>query len=260
MEKIIDTHAHYDDEAFDSDRDEALGRLFEESCKAVINIGCDLKNIEKTLELTRKFPCAFAAVGIHPEFASEVPQNFIEQLEKIASEKKVVALGEMGLDYHYEGYSREKQIEIFEKQLVLAKKLDMPAVIHSRDATSDTLDILRKHRPRGVVHCFSGSPEVAEEIIKLGMYISFTGVITFRNAKKAVASCAVIPLERLMLETDCPYMTPEPHRGQRCDSGFIPYTAAKIAEIKQMNTDELIKTCNKNAVNLFGLAKFKEMC
>ena len=163
----------------------------------------------------------------------------------IRNNPKAVAVGEIGLDYHYDGYDRDRQIQIFEEQMELAKELDLPVIIHSRDAVEDTLTLLKKHRPRGIVHCFSGSAEVAKEIIKLDMYIGFTGVLTFKNAKKALKALAEVPMERLLLETDCPYMAPVPFRGKRCDSSMIAYTAEKAAEIKEMDVQQLIDiTCN----------------
>lgn len=253
MIKTIDTHAHYDAEEFDEDRDELLKRLFAESVDSIITMGCSLKSSAAALKLAEKYERMYAAVGIHPEDCENLPADYISQIKALAANKKVRAIGEIGLDYHYDGSDREKQIACFEEQLSLAKELDLPVVIHSRDATKDTLDILEKYRPRGVVHCFSGSSETAREILRLGLMISFTGVLTFKNAKKAVEACEVIPLDRIMLETDCPYMSPVPHRGERCDSGMVRFTAEKLAQIKGISTDEAILACNKNAVEFFGL-------
>ena len=224
MIKTIDTHAHYDAEEFDADRDELLTQLFAESVDR-----------------------------IHPEDCENLPDDYISQIKTLAANKKVRAIGEIGLDYHYDGFSREKQIACFKEQLKLAQELDFPVVIHSRDATKDTLDILAEYRPRGVVHCFSGSAETAREILRLGLMISFTGVLTFKNAKKAVEACEVIPLDRIMLETDCPYMSPVPHRGERCDSSMVRFTAEKLAQIKGISTDKAILACNRNAIEFFGL-------
>ena len=164
-----------------------------------------------------------------------------------------MAIGEIGLDYHYEGFDREKQIEVFERQVSLSKELDIPIIVHSRDATEDTLNILKKYRPSGVVHCFSGSAETAKEIINLGMYIGFTGVITFKNAKKALRSLEAVPLERLVLETDCPYMSPVPYRGKRCDSSMIAYTAEKASEIKGIPVQELLDITCRNGLDLYRI-------
>ena len=166
---------------------------------------------------------------------------------------RVCALGEIGLDYHYDNTDKAIQAEVFEKQLELAKKLSRPVIIHSRDACEDTMNILKKHLPRGVLHCFSGSAETAAEVVKLGMYVGFTGVLTFKNAKKALAACEAVPLDRLLLETDCPYMAPVPYRGKRCDSTMLRFTAEKMAEIKGVSTEELIKITKQNAETLFGI-------
>lgn len=253
MIKTIDTHAHYDAEEFDADRDELLTRLFAESVDSIITMGCSLKSSAAALKLAEKYERMYAAVGIHPEDCENLPDDYISQIKTLAANKKVRAIGEIGLDYHYDGFSREKQIACFKEQLKLAQKLDFPVVIHSRDATKDTLDILAEYRPRGVVHCFSGSAETAREILRLGLMISFTGVLTFKNAKKAVEACKVIPLDRIMLETDCPYMSPVPHRGERCDSSMVRFTAEKLAQIKGISTDEAILACNRNAIEFFGL-------
>ena len=251
--KVIDTHAHYDDEAFDCDRDELLQRLLSSSVDKIITIGCSLERSRMAAELSGKYDNIFAAVGIHPEDCYDLPEDYLYQIEQLASGKKVVAIGEIGLDYHYEGYNKELQQKCFKEQLQLAARLDMPVVVHSRDATKDTLEILRENKPKGVVHCFSGSAETAREILEIGMMISFTGVLTFKNARKAVEACSVIPLDRLMLETDCPYMAPVPYRGERCDSSMVYNIAEKVAEIKGITVEEVIKTCNRNAEEFFGL-------
>ena len=253
MIKTIDTHAHYDAEEFDADRDELLTQLFAESVDSIITMGCSLKSSAAALKLAEKYERMYAAVGIHPEDCENLPDDYISQIKTLAANKKVRAIGEIGLDYHYDGFSREKQIACFKEQLKLAQELDFPVVIHSRDATKDTLDILATYRPRGVVHCFSGSAETAREILRLGLMISFTGVLTFKNAKKTVEACEVIPLDRIMLETDCPYMSPVPYRGERCDSSMVRFTAEKLAQIKGISTDEAILACNRNAIEFFGL-------
>lgn len=252
--KIIDTHAHYDDSQFDNDRDELLKRILDESVEAIINIGCDIESSRFSIDLSHKYQNIFAAVGIHPENCDNVPDNYIELLKEMAKDNKVKAIGEIGLDYHYEGYSAEKQQEVFIRQLILADELSLPVIIHSRDATEDTMRILKEVKPqRAVMHCFSGSAETAAELLKLGIYISFTGVLTFKNAKKAVKVCEIIPLDRLMTETDSPYMAPVPHRGERCDSSLTHFTAGKIAEIKGISYEEAVRTCNENAVRFFNL-------
>jgi len=253
--KIIDTHAHYDDEAFDIDREELLSSLPEKGVKSIITQGISIEKSKSALLLADKYNYIYATVGVHPEDVNTVDLNsdWIEQLSKLLNHPKAVAVGEIGLDYHYDGYDKDKQILIFEEQLKLANKLNLPCVIHSRDATKDTITLLQKHKPKGVMHCFSGSVETAEIILNLGMYIGFTGVLTFKNAKKAVEACKKVPIDRLLLETDCPYMAPVPFRGKRCDSSMIIKTAKKAAEIKELPLDELIENCNNNAISLFKL-------
>ena len=254
MTEIFDSHAHYDDSAFDSDRYQLLDGLFADGVCGIINVGCSLKSCESSLALAEKYDNIYAAVGIHPEDAAKLPEDYLIRLEKFAAHEKAVAIGEIGLDYYYEGYDREAQLRVFEEQLQLAKKLSMPVIIHSRDACADTMELLKKYRPKGVMHCFSGSAETAMEIVGLGMYVGFTGVLTFKNAKKAVAACAAVPADRLLLETDCPYMAPTPHRGERCHSGMIRLTAEKMAEIKGVTCDEMLKICRENTMRLFGIA------
>ena len=184
----------------------------------------------------------------------ETPADYIDRLKSlIASHPKVKAVGEIGLDYHYENYDREKQIRFFREQLALAAELDMPVIVHSRNAAEDTVDILKEFRPRGVVHCFSGSAETAKEILKTGMYIGFTGVLTFKNAKKALKALAEVPMDRLFMETDCPYMAPEPLRGRRSDSSMIEFTAAKAAEVKGIPVQELIDITCRNGMTMYGI-------
>ncbi len=204
-------------------------------------------------DLADKYDFVYFTAGVHPEDVDSIGDNWLSELEKLLSHEKAVAVGEIGLDYHYEGFDRNKQIAVFEQQLILANRLNKPVVIHSRDATKDVLDLLKKHHPKGVMHCFSGSVETAREVLDLGLYISFTGALTFKNAKKAVAACEAIPAERLMLETDSPYMAPHPFRGNRCDSSFIRITAEKMAEIKGLDTDEMVRISNENAATLFGI-------
>lgn len=251
--KVIDTHAHYDDPAFDSDRDELLTEILNESVDKLITIGCSIEGSRNAIKIAEKFPSVYASVGIHPSDCMGSSDNYIDILREMSKNKKVVAIGEIGLDYHYDGYDKETQIDCFIKQLELAKELSLPVIIHSREATSDTMDILRKYKPKGVVHCFSGSVETAREIIELGMMISFTGVLTFKNSRKAVEACSAIPMERIMLETDSPYMAPVPHRGKRNNSSYVLHVAEKVAEIKNMTIDEVITICNENAVRFFGL-------
>lgn len=250
---IFDTHAHYDDSRFDEDRDELISSLGEKGISYIVNCGCDLKSSLTTLSLSEKYDFIYAAIGVHAHEAEEVTEEDMQKLEELYKSKKVVAVGEIGLDYHYDFSPRERQLEIFERQLILANRLGLPVIVHDREAHEDTFNLLRKHRPKGVVHCFSGSAELARETVKLGMYIGLGGAVTFKNAKKPVEVAKDVPLNRLLLETDAPYMTPVPFRGQRCDSSHIAYTAEKIAEIKGIDVQELIDICNKNAKELFRI-------
>lgn len=252
MLTYIDSHAHYDDEQFDGDRDELLDRLHENGVRNIVNIGCSLERSQFSVDLAEKYPFVYAAVGVHPEDAPDTPDGYLSKVEFWTANPKVVAIGEIGLDYHYEGFDRELQIRFFKEQLDLAEKSGLPVVIHSRDATEDTMNILRRRgRVKGVMHCFSGSVETAKQVLELGMNISFTGVLTFKNARKAVEAVKVIPLDRLMLETDCPYMAPEPYRGKRCDSGMITRVIDKIAEIKDVSPEIVAEATMANTLRLF---------
>ena len=252
---IFDSHSHYDDKAFDDDREELLStKLKEGGVSGVIHACAYFENVLDGVLMAEKHDFMYSSVGVHPEECENLPENYISVLRDIAlSHKKVVAIGEIGLDYHYDGFDRDFQIKIFKEQLSLAKELSLPVIIHSRDATGDMMEILREYRPCGVMHCFSGSAETAKEVLSLGMYLGFTGVVTFKNAKKAIEAVSVTPVDRLLLETDCPYMAPEPFRGKRCDSRLIEYTAEKIAEIKGVPTQEMIDIANENTKRLFGI-------
>lgn len=254
MSLIFDTHAHYDDSAFNEDREEKLSSLPNDNIYAVINAGADIESSKKSINLSENYPYIYAAVGIHPENISSTPKDYISRLEKlILSGKKVVGVGEIGLDYHYTKENKQQQKELFENQVKLAIKHDLPVIVHDRDAHADTMEILKKHKPKGVVHCFSGSLEMAKEIIKIGMYIGIGGVVTFKNAKNIVDVAENISLEHIVLETDAPYMAPAPFRGKRCDSSYIKYTAEKISEIKNIDLKEVFEITKQNAKNLFGV-------
>lgn len=249
---IFDTHAHYDDKVFDIDREELLEHLFSSTVCNVINVGCSIETSKKSIELSKIYPQVFAAIGIHPLEINDSPENYIEILKNLSSFKKVVAIGEIGLDYHYDDApSAEIQKQVFELQLKLAKDLDLPVIVHSRESTKDTMDILKKYKPKGVVHCFSGSLETANEILNLGMYIGLGGTVTFKNAKNPINVAKNIPLEKLLLETDAPYMSPVPFRGKRCDSSLIKYTAEKICEIRNIQFEDLLNITKSNAEKLF---------
>lgn len=250
---IFDSHAHYDDERFDPDREEVLTSLQQNGVCNVIDIGCDLPTSRKAVALAEQYPFFYAAVGYHPHEAEDFTEEDFVEIQQMLSHPKVVALGEIGLDYHYDLSPREKQIEVFERQLKLAEERDIPIIIHTREATQDTLSLLEKYRCRGVVHCYSGSAETAKVLLKMGYHIGFTGVITFQNARKIVEACAIVPPERILLETDCPYMAPVPFRGKRCWSPMIEKTAERVAEIKGMDTQTLIDTARENTKRLFGI-------
>lgn len=251
---IFDTHAHYADHAFDEDRESVLAELPSKGVKLVMLASSSVEDTVENSELSKRYDYIYAASGVHPESVETNPENYLGIVEKtILENPKIRAVGEIGLDYHYEGFDRERQKELFCRQIELAQRLGMPIIVHSRDATEDTLDILKKYKPKGVVHCFSGSAETAEEILKLGMYIGFTGVITFKNAKKAVRALEAVPLDRLLLETDCPYMAPVPFRGKRCDSSMISYTAQKAAEIKGVTLEELLDATLENGKRMYNI-------
>lgn len=259
INNIFDSHAHYDDEQFDGDRDELIASLPSKGVCAVINCASDLKSSATSAELSEKYPFFWCACGIHPHEAekelksaniSEIKQKIIDFTKK----KKCVAIGEIGLDYHYDFSSRELQKEIFELQLKLSKELDLPVIIHDREAHEDTMTLLKKYKPKGVVHCFSGSVEMAQEVLKLGMYIGLGGAVTFKNAKKPVAVAAATDISRILLETDCPYMAPVPLRGTRCSSDMIAYSAQTIANIKNIDVQMLVDTATENTKRLFEIA------
>lgn len=253
LKNIFDTHAHYDDERFDEDRYTLLAELNKSCTSAIINCGCDLESSLETISLAEKFPFIYAAVGVHPHEAETVNDTELDKIKELYKKDKVVAVGEIGLDYYYDFSPREKQLEIFRKQIITAKELSLPVIIHDRDAHEDTMNILKELQPKGVVHCFSGSAEMAKEILKLGLYIGIGGAVTFKNARKPVEVVEIVPLDKLLLETDAPYMTPVPFRGKRCDSSHIAYTAQRIAEIKGIEAQELIDRCSENAKRLFGI-------
>ena len=251
--QIFDTHSHYTDSAFDEDRDQVLDALPKEGIIHAVLAGTTLEDSAAGIALTRRYDYLYAAVGIHPETAGQQPADYLAQLERMAADPRVVAVGEIGLDYHYEGYDRDVQIRLFREQLDLAKQLDLPVIIHARDCTEDYVNILREMRPRGVVHCFSGSAETAREVLKLGMYIGFTGVLTFKNAKKALKALAEVPEDKLVLETDCPYMAPVPFRGKRCGSRMIPYTAEAAALVRGTDTQTILEQTCRNGERLFNI-------
>ncbi|MBE5890457.1 MAG: TatD family deoxyribonuclease [Lachnospiraceae bacterium] len=261
---IFETHAHYEDHKFDEDREALLASLPECGISPVINVGSQLATTEESVELAKKYDYIYAAVGIHPseiETGDRIKELGLEgtiaRLRELASYEKTVSIGEIGLDYYWdkEPQVQARQREWFRAQLSLAKEVNLPVVIHSRDAAEDTLSIMREAAAwgiRGVIHCYSYSPEIAKEYVKMGYFIGVGGVVTFKNAKKLVATVEQIPMESILLETDCPYMAPEPHRGSRNDSRNIPYVIEKIAQIKGISPKEVEEVARENAFRLFS--------
>lgn len=252
---IFDSHTHYDDPAFDPDREQLLSGLAAQGVEAVMTIGADLPSSRAAVRLAEERPFIWAAVGVHPHGAADLPEDWLARLEDLAAHPRVRAIGEIGYDYHYDADWKEAQHRVFEAQLQLAARLEKPVIIHDREAHGDTMELLRQYAPAGVVHCYSGSAEMVREILALGMYVGFTGVVTFKNARRALEAAAVVPLDRLLVETDCPYMAPEPFRGQRCHSGLLPYTIGKLAEIKGVTPQELAVITGGNARRLFGIPR-----
>lgn len=250
---IFDTHAHYDDIKFDEDRDELLKNLPESGVEFVINCGCDLRSCEKTISICDSFDYFYCALGIHPSEINDNSDAEFEKIKEMCSYQKCIAVGEIGLDYHYNFVPKDKQLEFFEKQLQFAVEAKLPVIVHDREAHEDTLNLLKKYRPEGVLHCFSGSVEMAKEIIKIGMYIGLGGAVTFKNARKPLEVAEYLPEDRLLLETDCPYMAPVPYRGKRCTSDMIAMTAEKIAEVRNADTQQIIDSAKENAFRLFNI-------
>lgn len=251
---VFDSHAHLDHRRFDEDREQVIASLQDAGVTGVMNIGCDLTSSMKSVALAKKYPFIWAAVGSHPDDAHNFTDSTLAMYRQLAQEEKVKAIGEIGLDYYYDDNPPQVQKECFIKQMELAEELGLPVIIHDRDAHGDTLEIVRRFpKVRGVFHCFSGSREMALEVTKLGWYVGFTGVLTFKNARRAVEAAAAVPLDRLLVETDCPYMAPEPHRGKRCDSSLVPLTLAKLAEIRGLPFEEMARITTENAKRLFGM-------
>lgn len=251
---IFDTHAHYDSEKFQADAEEILTVLPGKGVVGIVNAACDMESCQTGLDLANRFPFVYCSVGVHPHSADEyTPACRARLADYVRDEKKVVAIGEIGLDYHYDFSPRAVQQSAFADQLALAKELEMPVIVHDREAHQDTMDTLRKYRPDGILHCFSGSAEMAKEIVKMGMYIAFGGAVTFTNANKLLEAVKATPVERLLLETDCPYMTPVPFRGKRCDSSMIAFTAERIAELKGLPVQTLLDITCQNAKAVYRL-------
>ena len=252
---LFDTHAHMDDRAFDADREELLRSLPEQGLELVMNPGCSLASSRNASRLSQEYDYLYAAVGSHPDAADEVNEEVLEEYRKLCKlNPKIKAIGEIGLDYHYEDIPRELQIKAFRAQMALAKELGLPAIVHERDAHEDGMAVVREFpEVTGVFHCYSGSAEMARQLVDKGWYIGFTGVLTFKNARKAVEVAASIPLERIVLETDCPYMAPEPFRGKRNHPGYLYRMAEKLAEIRGMSVEEIHAITVENGRRLYRI-------
>ncbi len=255
---LIDSHVHLDDSQFDEDREAVIDSLRENNLELVINVGADMESSKRAVELSEKYKMIYAAVGVHPHDAKAVDEDTIEALRELSKAPKVVAIGEIGLDYHYDNSPRDTQKKWFRRQIKLAKELDLPIIVHDREATKDTLDIITEEHDgklRGVIHCFSSSVEVAEQYIKLGFFISLGGPVTFKNAKMPKMVATEVPLESLLIETDSPYLAPVPFRGKRNDPTKVRYVAETIANLKEISYERLVEATNKNTKRLFNITE-----
>ena len=251
---IFETHAHLNDPAFDEDRNFLITNLPQKGIEAVMNVGCCLESSQDCIALAEKYPFVYASVGSHPDSADEVNEEVIEKYRVMAGHPKVKAIGEIGLDYYYETIPREVQQKAFRMQMELAKELNMPVIIHERNAHDDGMRIVKEFPGvTGVFHCYSGSAEMARQLVNMGWYIGFTGVLTFKNARKAVETAESIPLERIVLETDCPFMAPEPFRGKRNDPGYLYRMAERLAEIRGISVEEVHNLTTDNAKKLYRI-------
>lgn len=252
---IFDTHAHYDDEQFQEDRDALLEAMPSLGVGTIVNVSATYESCLHAVELAKKYPHVYAAVGIHPDEVGVLDEEKFAKMREFFKEDKVVAVGEIGLDYYWDNESHEVQRKWFVRQLELAKELNLPVVIHSRDAAADTMYVMENYAKdlEGVIHCYSYSKEMAEEYVRMGFYIGIGGVVTFKNSKKMKEVVGVVPLERILLETDCPYLAPEPFRGKRNQSSYLLYVAEQIAELKGISAEEVIATTEENARRMYRL-------
>ncbi|MGL4797968.1 MAG: TatD family hydrolase [Cellulosilyticaceae bacterium] len=250
----FDSHAHYNDEAFDEDRDILLASLKDKGVDWVVNAGADMESSDASIKLAEQYDFIYASVGVHPHDVKDMTEEDLVKLKEWAAHPKVKAIGEIGLDFYYNHSEEEQQVFWFQKQLKLAKELEMPVIIHSRDASQQTFDMIQASGIKeGVIHCFSGSKELAKEYVKRGFYIGIGGALTFKNAKKTVEVVESIPVEAILIETDCPYLTPVPHRGKRNDSTYLLHVVEKIAEIKGVSVQEIADISSENAKKLFRI-------
>ncbi len=256
MTPIFDTHAHYDDEAFDADREELLRELPRQGIAKLVNIGASMASCQKTIELMNHYDDVYGALGIHPSETKELTEESFEWLREQCRQEKCLAVGEIGLDYHWEEPERPLQQKWFARQLDLARELSLPVVIHSRDAAKDTVDIMTAERASeigGVIHCFAYTKETAKIFLNMGFFMGIGGVLTFKNAKKLKEAAEYIPLERIVLETDCPYLAPEPNRGKRNSSLNLPYVVKALADIKGITEEEVRQAVWKNSHELYRM-------
>lgn len=248
----FESHAHYDDRRFREDGEALLGSFPSLGIAYVVNVGCDVKSSKASIRMAEKFDHVYASVGIHPSSVQDMSSTTIDELKRLSAHKKVVAIGEIGLDYHYDDYSPEAQRFWFRQQLRLAEEVNLPVIIHSRDASEETFDIIKSTAVRrGVIHCYSGAAPMALEYAKMGFYIGVGGVVTYSNARKLVEVVEALPLERIVIETDCPYLSPTPNRGKRNDSRNLQYVVEKIADIKNVTPDEVRNVTMQNGKSLY---------
>jgi len=251
---FFDSHAHYDDKRFDKDRNELLLSMSKNDVEYIVNAAADVASSYEGIELAEKYPFIYTAVGVHPHNVEGLTKDVIGALEKLSHHPKVVAIGEIGLDYYYDHSPRNIQRMWFKYQMDLAKRLELPIIVHSREAAGETFDMIKDSGlESGVIHCYSGSAEMAEEYVKLGFYIGIGGTVTFNNARRPVEVAQQIPLESIVIETDCPYLTPMPHRGKRNDSTYLKYIAKKIADIKNISMEKVARITTNNAKTLYRL-------
>ncbi len=251
---LFDTHAHLNDPAFDPDREALMAGLAAKGIGYVMNAGCSLQSSKDIIKMAEAYPWLYASVGSHPDSADEVNEEVIDAYRELCRHEKVKAIGEIGLDYYYEDIPREIQKKAFRMQMELARELDLPVIVHEREAHDDGMRIVKEFPTvKGVFHCYSGSAEMARQLVNMGWYIGFTGVLTFKNARKAVETAAAIPLERIVIETDCPFMAPEPYRGKRNDPGYLPKMAGKLAEIRGISYEEAAHATTQNAKRLYRI-------
>ena len=253
---IFDTHAHYDDDAFDEDRDALLAGMQEAGVEYIVNIGASMASSKRSLELAKKYPFIYAAVGVHPDEVGELDEEKLQQLKEWSKHEKVKAIGEIGLDYYWDKEKHDLQKHWFMRQMELAHEQKLPMIVHSREAAKDTLDMVIAAKPlelSGVIHCYSYSVEQAREYLNMGYYLGIGGVLTFKNAKKLKEVVEYAPLSQIVLETDCPYLAPVPFRGKRNDSAKLSFVAEELAAIKQMSVEDVIRITNENGKKLYGI-------